>query len=109
MFWENVLQYSSFKLFKSNIECIPHSIQQVVDDMGNVKFCVDPGSDAASGSWLKYVRTAPSFDEQNLAVCHLSGDQVSGVPLLQSAVRSHCVGRARGQIRQGAHGIVRET
>ncbi|XP_046895832.1 histone-lysine N-methyltransferase PRDM16 isoform X5 [Hypomesus transpacificus] len=51
-------------------------IKKVVDDMGNVKFCVDPGSDAASGSWLKYVRTAPSFDEQNLAVCHLSGDQI---------------------------------
>ncbi|CAB1329540.1 unnamed protein product [Coregonus sp. 'balchen'] len=47
----------------------------VVDEMGNVKFCLDEGSEAG-GSWLKYVRTAPSFEEQNLAACHLSGDQI---------------------------------
>ncbi|CDQ84148.1 unnamed protein product [Oncorhynchus mykiss] len=50
-------------------------LQQVVDEMGNVKFCLDEGSEAG-GSWLKYVRTAPSFEEQNLAACHLSGDQI---------------------------------
>ncbi|XP_041702009.2 histone-lysine N-methyltransferase PRDM16 isoform X2 [Coregonus clupeaformis] len=50
-------------------------IKKVVDEMGNVKFCLDEGSEAG-GSWLKYVRTAPSFEEQNLAACHLSGDQI---------------------------------
>ncbi|XP_049342211.1 histone-lysine N-methyltransferase PRDM16 isoform X2 [Astyanax mexicanus] len=50
-------------------------IKKVVDDMGNVKFCLD-GSLEASGSWLKYVRTAPSYEDQNLAVCHLSEDQI---------------------------------
>lgn len=55
--------------------------QQVVDEMGNVKFCLDEGSEPG-GSWLKYVRTAISFEEQNMAACHLSGDQVSGASLL---------------------------
>uniref|UniRef100_A0A8B9HSN5 Si:ch211-263k4.2 n=1 Tax=Astyanax mexicanus TaxID=7994 RepID=A0A8B9HSN5_ASTMX len=50
-------------------------VRSVVDDMGNVKFCLD-GSLEASGSWLKYVRTAPSYEDQNLAVCHLSEDQI---------------------------------
>lgn len=45
--------------------------------MGNVKFALDTGPDAMSNSWLKYIRCAPSFDEQNLAACHLTGDQVS--------------------------------
>jgi len=44
--------------------------------MGNVKFALDTGPDGASSSWLKYVRSAPSFEEQNLAACHLTGDQV---------------------------------
>ncbi len=48
--------------------------------MGNVKFALDTGPDAASNSWLKYVRSAPSFEEQNLAACHLTGDQVSDMP-----------------------------
>ncbi|XP_070961931.1 histone-lysine N-methyltransferase PRDM16-like [Oncorhynchus clarkii lewisi] len=43
--------------------------------MGNVKFCLDEGSEPG-GSWLKYVRTAISFEEQNMAACHLSGDQI---------------------------------
>lgn len=51
-------------------------VQQVVDDMGNVKFALDTGPDANSNSWLKYVRSAPSFEEQNLVACHLTGDQV---------------------------------
>lgn len=45
--------------------------------MGNVKFALDTGPDASGNSWLKYVRSAPSFEEQNLAACHLTGDQVS--------------------------------
>ncbi|KAM7404502.1 hypothetical protein PAMP_011845 [Pampus punctatissimus] len=49
---------------------------KVVDDMGNVKFALDTGLDATSNSWLKYVRSAPSFEEQNLAACHLTGDQI---------------------------------
>uniref|UniRef100_A0AAZ3Q9C0 C2H2-type domain-containing protein n=1 Tax=Oncorhynchus tshawytscha TaxID=74940 RepID=A0AAZ3Q9C0_ONCTS len=49
--------------------------QQVVDEMGNVKFCLDEGSDPG-GSWLKYVHTAISNEEQNMAACHLSGDQI---------------------------------
>uniref|UniRef100_A0A3B4T8I1 PR/SET domain 16 n=1 Tax=Seriola dumerili TaxID=41447 RepID=A0A3B4T8I1_SERDU len=48
----------------------------VVDDMGNVKFALDTGPDATSNSWLKYVRSAPSFEEQNLTACHLTGDQI---------------------------------
>ncbi|CAL8259662.1 unnamed protein product [Gadus morhua 'NCC'] len=59
----------------------------VVDEMGNVKFALDSGSEAACSTWLKYVRCAPSFEEQNLAACHLTGDQVSGGPLGQSAAR----------------------
>lgn len=55
----------------------PVALQQVVDDMGNIKFAFDTGPDAPSSSWLKYVRSAPSFEEQNLAACHLTGDQVS--------------------------------
>uniref|UniRef100_H3D347 Si:ch211-263k4.2 n=1 Tax=Tetraodon nigroviridis TaxID=99883 RepID=H3D347_TETNG len=53
-------------------------VQQVVDDMGNVKFALDTGPDANSNSngWLKYVRSAPSFEEQNLVACHLTGDQI---------------------------------
>ncbi|KAI9530968.1 Histone-lysine N-methyltransferase prdm16 [Dissostichus eleginoides] len=47
----------------------------VVDDMGNVKFALDTGPDTPGNSWLKYVRSAPSFEEQNLAACHLTGDQ----------------------------------
>ncbi|XP_054612968.1 histone-lysine N-methyltransferase PRDM16 isoform X11 [Dunckerocampus dactyliophorus] len=51
-------------------------VKKVVDDMGNIKFSLDTGPDAASNSWLKYVRSAPSFEEQNLAACHLTGDQI---------------------------------
>uniref|UniRef100_A0A3P9QIA2 PR/SET domain 16 n=1 Tax=Poecilia reticulata TaxID=8081 RepID=A0A3P9QIA2_POERE len=51
-------------------------IKKVVDDMGNVKFALDTGPDATSNSWLKYVRSAPSFEEQNLTACHLTGDQI---------------------------------
>lgn len=50
--------------------------------MGNVKFALDTGPDATSSSWLKYVRSAPSFEEQNLAACHLTGDQVSAIAAL---------------------------
>lgn len=59
----------------------PVALQQVVDDMGNIKFALDLGRDGTSNSWLKYVRSAPSFEEQNLAACHLTGDQVSGITL----------------------------
>lgn len=50
-------------------------VLQVVDDMGNVKFCLDETLEA-SGSWLKYVRAAPSYEEHNLAFCQISEDQV---------------------------------
>ncbi|TSL97311.1 PR domain zinc finger protein 16 [Bagarius yarrelli] len=49
-------------------------IKKVVDDMGNVKFCLDEALEA-SGSWLKYVRTAPPYEEHNLAVFQISEDQ----------------------------------
>uniref|UniRef100_A0A3P9MBZ8 PR/SET domain 16 n=1 Tax=Oryzias latipes TaxID=8090 RepID=A0A3P9MBZ8_ORYLA len=39
---------------------------EVVDDMGNIKFELDTGLDTTANSWLKYVRSAPSFEEQNL-------------------------------------------
>uniref|UniRef100_A0A665SVG1 Si:ch211-263k4.2 n=1 Tax=Echeneis naucrates TaxID=173247 RepID=A0A665SVG1_ECHNA len=48
----------------------------VVVDMGNVKFALDTGPDATSTSWLKYVRSAPSFEEQNLAALPLSLPQI---------------------------------
>uniref|UniRef100_A0A3Q1ICM3 Uncharacterized protein n=1 Tax=Anabas testudineus TaxID=64144 RepID=A0A3Q1ICM3_ANATE len=51
-------------------------IKKVVDDMGNIKFALDTCPDTGSNSWLKYVRSAPSFEEQNLAACHLTGDQI---------------------------------
>uniref|UniRef100_A0A8D3AZX3 Uncharacterized protein n=1 Tax=Scophthalmus maximus TaxID=52904 RepID=A0A8D3AZX3_SCOMX len=51
-------------------------VKKVVDDMGNVKFALDTGPDATGNSWLKYVRCALSFEEQNLAACHLTGDQI---------------------------------
>uniref|UniRef100_A0A671X786 Si:ch211-263k4.2 n=1 Tax=Sparus aurata TaxID=8175 RepID=A0A671X786_SPAAU len=57
------------------LTCRP-SLQQVVDDMGNVKFALDTGPDVNGNSWLKYIRSAPSFEEQNLAACHLTGDQI---------------------------------
>ncbi|XP_060736735.1 histone-lysine N-methyltransferase PRDM16 isoform X5 [Tachysurus vachellii] len=50
-------------------------IKKVVDHMGNVKFCLDEALEA-SGSWLKYVRAAPSYEEHNLAVCQISEDQI---------------------------------
>uniref|UniRef100_A0A8C6Q553 PR domain containing 16 n=1 Tax=Nothobranchius furzeri TaxID=105023 RepID=A0A8C6Q553_NOTFU len=49
-------------------------IKKVVDVMGSIKFALD--TDATSNSWLKYVRSASSFEEQNLAACHLTGDQI---------------------------------
>ncbi|KAM9829744.1 histone-lysine N-methyltransferase PRDM16 isoform 14-T14 [Syngnathus typhle] len=51
-------------------------VKKVVDDMGNIKFALDTGPDSPSNSWLKYVRSAPSFEEQNLVACHLTGDQI---------------------------------
>ncbi|XP_058641334.1 histone-lysine N-methyltransferase PRDM16 isoform X7 [Onychostoma macrolepis] len=48
-------------------------IKKVMDNMGNVKFCLDG---TLEGSWLKYVRTAPSHEEHNLAICHISEDQI---------------------------------
>ncbi|XP_016150460.1 PR domain zinc finger protein 16 isoform X3 [Sinocyclocheilus grahami] len=50
-------------------------IKKEMDNMGNVKLCLD-GALEASGSWLKYVRTAPSHEEHNLAICHISEDQI---------------------------------
>ncbi|XP_069039755.1 histone-lysine N-methyltransferase PRDM16 isoform X5 [Lepisosteus oculatus] len=47
-------------------------IKKIGDDLGNVKFCMD----ASNGSWLKYVRVAPTLEEQNLTVCHFNGDQI---------------------------------
>ncbi|XP_047232321.1 histone-lysine N-methyltransferase PRDM16 isoform X4 [Girardinichthys multiradiatus] len=51
-------------------------IKKVMDDIGNVRFALDTGPDATTNSWLKYVRSAPSFEEQNLTACHLTGDQI---------------------------------
>ncbi|XP_023812262.1 PR domain zinc finger protein 16 isoform X6 [Oryzias latipes] len=51
-------------------------IKKVVDDMGNIKFELDTGLDTTANSWLKYVRSAPSFEEQNLVASHLTGDQI---------------------------------
>ncbi|XP_046727200.1 histone-lysine N-methyltransferase PRDM16 isoform X3 [Silurus meridionalis] len=50
-------------------------IKKVVDEMGNVKFCLDEALEA-NGSWLKYVRAAPSYEEHNLSVCQISEDQI---------------------------------
>uniref|UniRef100_A0A3Q2DY67 PR/SET domain 16 n=1 Tax=Cyprinodon variegatus TaxID=28743 RepID=A0A3Q2DY67_CYPVA len=40
------------------------------------RFALDSSQDATSNSWLKYVRSALSFEEQNLVACHLTGDQI---------------------------------
>ncbi|XP_019112262.1 PR domain zinc finger protein 16 isoform X3 [Larimichthys crocea] len=65
------------QMMNDHEEASPDScIKKVVDDMGNVKFALDTGPDATGNSWLKYVRSAPSFEEQNLAACHLTGDQI---------------------------------
>ncbi|KAG9332832.1 hypothetical protein JZ751_014931 [Albula glossodonta] len=58
---------------RNDVSCVA-GMGRVVGDMGNVKFCVDSSLEG-TGCWLKYVRTAPTFEEQNLAVCHLSGEQ----------------------------------
>ncbi|KAJ8264942.1 hypothetical protein COCON_G00140410 [Conger conger] len=50
-----------------------------VGDMDNVKFCIDSSLEGTE-RWVKYVQTAPSLEEQNLAVCHLSDEQVSPPP-----------------------------
>uniref|UniRef100_G3NTR8 Uncharacterized protein n=1 Tax=Gasterosteus aculeatus aculeatus TaxID=481459 RepID=G3NTR8_GASAC len=49
---------------------------EVGTSRGSYRFAFDTGPDAPSSSWLKYVRSAPSFEEQNLAACHLTGDQI---------------------------------
>ncbi|XP_032376544.1 histone-lysine N-methyltransferase PRDM16 isoform X3 [Etheostoma spectabile] len=65
------------QMMNDHDEASPDScIKKVVDNMGDVKFALDTGPDATSNSWLKYVRSAPSFEEQNLAACHLTGDQI---------------------------------
>ncbi|XP_074498642.1 histone-lysine N-methyltransferase PRDM16 isoform X1 [Sebastes fasciatus] len=65
------------QMMNDDDEASPDScIKKVVDDMGNIKFALDTGPDATSNSWLKYVRSALSFEEQNLAACHLTGDQI---------------------------------
>ncbi|XP_052338529.1 histone-lysine N-methyltransferase PRDM16-like isoform X4 [Oncorhynchus keta] len=67
--WEQML--NDHEVTSSPESCF----KKVVDEMGNVKFCLDEGSDPG-GSWLKYVRTAISNEEQNMEACHLSGDQI---------------------------------
>lgn len=81
-------------------------LQQVVDNMGNIKFALDTGPDAAGNSWLKYVRSAPSFEEQNLAACHLTGDQVSDTTEMCCLEwwSSRAMSSARGQRRAGEKG-----
>uniref|UniRef100_A0A4W6G643 Si:ch211-263k4.2 n=1 Tax=Lates calcarifer TaxID=8187 RepID=A0A4W6G643_LATCA len=65
------------QMMNDHEEASPDScVKKVVDDMGNVKFTLDTGPDATGNSWLKYVRSAPSFEEQNLTACHLTGDQI---------------------------------
>ncbi|MGH0146170.1 UNVERIFIED_CONTAM: hypothetical protein FKN15_041060 [Acipenser sinensis] len=49
----------------------------IAGDLGNVKFCVN-ANQAGTGSWLKYVRVARSFEEQNLTPCHITDDQIAG-------------------------------
>lgn len=76
--------------------------------MGNVKFALDTGPDATSNSWLKYVRSAPSFEEQNLAACHLTGDQVGDVTAPSwagSAVQLCVYSRNEGGGEEGRGGV----
>ncbi|XP_077460300.1 histone-lysine N-methyltransferase PRDM16 isoform X7 [Stigmatopora argus] len=70
---------SSFgwEMMNDHEESLPDScVKKVVDDLGNIKFALDTGPETPGNSWLKYVRSAPSFEEQNLAACHLTGDQI---------------------------------
>uniref|UniRef100_A0A3B3BCL4 PR/SET domain 16 n=1 Tax=Oryzias melastigma TaxID=30732 RepID=A0A3B3BCL4_ORYME len=55
---------------------------EVVDDMGNIKFGLDTGLDTTGNSWLKYVRSAPSFEEQNLIYYKAVRDIEAGEELL---------------------------
>lgn len=74
--------------------------------MGNIKFALDTGPDATGNSWLKYVRSAPSFEEQNLAACHLTGDQVSDTTEMSCLEwwSSRAMSSARGQRQAGGEG-----
>lgn len=74
--------------------------------MGNIKFALDTGLDATGNSWLKYVRSAPSFEEQNLAACHLTGDQVSDTTEMSRLEwgSSCAMSSARGQRQAGERG-----
>uniref|UniRef100_A0A8C2VJG6 PR/SET domain 16 n=1 Tax=Chinchilla lanigera TaxID=34839 RepID=A0A8C2VJG6_CHILA len=45
--------------------------QQISEDLGSEKFCVDAGQTGA-GSWLKYIRVACSCDDQNLTMCQIN-------------------------------------
>lgn len=47
------------------------SSQQISEDLGSEKFCVD-ANQAGAGSWLKYIRVACSCDDQNLTMCQIS-------------------------------------
>ncbi|XP_072442350.1 histone-lysine N-methyltransferase PRDM16 isoform X5 [Chiloscyllium punctatum] len=47
---------------------------EIVDELGNVKFCID-ASQAGSGNWLKYIRSARSYNQQNLIACQIN-DQI---------------------------------
>ncbi|XP_064424000.1 histone-lysine N-methyltransferase PRDM16 [Latimeria chalumnae] len=49
-------------------------IRKIVDELGNEKFCID-ASPAGTGNWLKYIRVARCYDEQNLTACQVN-DQV---------------------------------
>ncbi|XP_023555240.1 PR domain zinc finger protein 16 isoform X2 [Octodon degus] len=46
-------------------------IKKISEDLGSEKFCVEAGQ-AGAGSWLKYIRTACSCDDQNLTMCQIN-------------------------------------
>lgn len=72
--------------------------------MGNIKFALDTGPETTNNnSWFKYIRCAPSFEEQNLVACHLTGDQVSDMMVMLGQTQDCYVsarcnrGRERGK------------
>ncbi|XP_043918906.1 histone-lysine N-methyltransferase PRDM16 isoform X2 [Protopterus annectens] len=65
--WEQMLNDS-----ESNSQ--DGSIRKIVDELGNETFC-DDVSRSGTASWLKYIRTARSFNEQNLVICDIN-DQI---------------------------------
>ncbi|XP_072304782.1 histone-lysine N-methyltransferase PRDM16 isoform X4 [Eucyclogobius newberryi] len=72
----------SWEMMNEHEDSSPEScLKKVVDDMGTIRFSLDSSgphhsSSSSNMSWLRYIRSAPSFQQQNMVACHLTGDQI---------------------------------